>query len=40
MHCPNSDLICARQGIWLEQSLFLARGRTWDDIARSLVKNP
>jgi len=37
-HCPNSDLICARQGIWLEQSLFLGSRADMNDIGRAFEK--
>lgn len=36
--CPNSDLICRDQGVWLEQSLFLGRRADMDDIARAFGK--
>ena len=36
--CPNSDLICHEQGLWLEQSIFLGRQRDMDDIARAFEK--
>jgi dTDP-4-amino-4,6-dideoxygalactose transaminase len=32
-HCPNSDLICREQGLWLEQALFLGPRADMDDIA-------
>jgi dTDP-4-amino-4,6-dideoxygalactose transaminase len=38
VHCPNSDLICAGQGIWLEQSIFLGSRADMDDIARAFEK--
>jgi dTDP-4-amino-4,6-dideoxygalactose transaminase len=36
--CPNSDLICREQGIWLEQRLFLGPPDDIDDIARAFEK--
>ncbi len=36
--CPNSDLICERQGIWIEQRAFLGGRRDMEDIARSFEK--
>ena len=36
--CPNSDLICREQCIWLEQSLFLGSRTDMDDIARAFEK--
>lgn len=36
--CPNSDLICREQGLWLEQSLFLGPRSDIDDIARAFEK--
>jgi len=38
MHCPNSDRICEREGIWLEQSLLLGSRDDVDDIARAFEK--
>ncbi len=37
-HCPNSDLICREQGVWLQQSLFLGSRADMDDIARAFEK--
>ena len=37
-NCPNSDLICGEQCVWLEQSLFLGPRRDIDDIARAFEK--
>ena len=37
-HCPNSDLICREQCVWLEQSLFLGSRTDMDDIARAFEK--
>jgi dTDP-4-amino-4,6-dideoxygalactose transaminase len=36
--CPNSDLICREQCIWLEQSIFLGNRADMDDIARAFEK--
>ena len=36
--CPNSDLICREQCVWLEQSLFLGIRADMDDIARAFAK--
>lgn len=38
VRCPNSDLICREQGVWLEQNLMLGRRRDIDDIVRALEK--
>ncbi len=38
VRCPNSDLICREQGVWLEQSLFLGSQSDMDDIARAFEK--
>lgn len=38
VRCPNSDLICREQGIWIEQSVFLGPRRDMDDIARAFAK--
>jgi len=37
-NCPNSDLICREQGIWLEQSMFLGSRNDMDDITRAFEK--
>jgi dTDP-4-amino-4,6-dideoxygalactose transaminase len=37
-HCPNSDLICREQGLWMEQRLFLGPRADMDDIARAFEK--
>lgn len=37
-HCPNSDLTCGEQCVWLEQSLFLGTRRDMDDIANAFEK--
>jgi len=36
--CPNSDLICREQGVWLAQSLFLGTRADMDDIVRAFEK--
>jgi hypothetical protein len=36
--CPNSDLICREQGLWLEQALFLGRRADMEDIAAAFEK--
>jgi dTDP-4-amino-4,6-dideoxygalactose transaminase len=36
--CPNSDLLCREQCIWLEQRLFLGRRDDVEDIARAFEK--
>jgi dTDP-4-amino-4,6-dideoxygalactose transaminase len=36
--CPNSDLICREQCVWLEQSIFLGTRADMDDIARAFEK--
>jgi dTDP-4-amino-4,6-dideoxygalactose transaminase len=36
--CPNSDLICREQCVWLEQSLFLGSRADMDDIVRAFEK--
>jgi len=38
VRCPNSDLICREQCVWLEQSIFLGRRADIDDIARAFDK--
>lgn len=38
VQCPNSDLICREQGLWLEQNLFLGSTADMDDIARAFEK--
>jgi dTDP-4-amino-4,6-dideoxygalactose transaminase len=37
-HCPNSDLICREQGLWLEQHLLLGPREDMDDIVRAFEK--
>lgn len=36
--CPNCEKICAEQGAWFEQSLFLGKQSDMDDIARAFEK--
>lgn len=36
--CPNSDLICREQCLWLEQSMFLGPRADMDDLARAFEK--
>ena len=38
VQCPNSDLICREQGVWLEQAMFLGNRADMDDIARAFEK--
>jgi dTDP-4-amino-4,6-dideoxygalactose transaminase len=38
VHCPNSDLICREQAIWLGQSMFLGGRDDMDDIYRAFEK--
>jgi len=38
VHCPNSDLICREQCVWLEQSIFLGTRADMDDIAQAFEK--
>jgi dTDP-4-amino-4,6-dideoxygalactose transaminase len=37
-HCPNSDLLCREQCIWLEQNLLLGTQEDMDDIVRAFEK--
>jgi dTDP-4-amino-4,6-dideoxygalactose transaminase len=37
-NCPNSDLICRGQCVWLEQNLFLGPRSDMDDIANAFEK--
>ncbi len=37
-HCPNSDLICREQCIWIEQSTFLGPRADMEDIADAFEK--
>jgi dTDP-4-amino-4,6-dideoxygalactose transaminase len=36
--CPNSDLICEHQGIWIDQRTFLGSRTDMDDIASAFEK--
>lgn len=36
--CPNSDLICREQGLWIEQSVFLGSRGDMDEIAQAFEK--
>jgi dTDP-4-amino-4,6-dideoxygalactose transaminase len=38
VRCPNCEKICAEQGAWMEQSLFLGSQSDMDDIARAFEK--
>ena len=38
VRCPNCETICAEQGAWLEQSVFLGTKSDMDDIARAFHK--
>lgn len=38
VHCPNSDLICREQAVWLGQSLLLGDASDIDDIAHAFEK--
>jgi dTDP-4-amino-4,6-dideoxygalactose transaminase len=38
VHCPNSDLLCREQGLWLEQAMFLGPREDMDDIYRAFEK--
>jgi dTDP-4-amino-4,6-dideoxygalactose transaminase len=38
VRCPNSDLICREQAIWLGQSMFLGTRSDMDDIYRAFEK--
>jgi dTDP-4-amino-4,6-dideoxygalactose transaminase len=38
VNCPNSDLLCREQCIWLEQNLFLGSRADMDDIAEAFEK--
>jgi len=37
-HCPNSDVICREQGLWLGQNLLLGPDEDIDDIAHAFEK--
>jgi dTDP-4-amino-4,6-dideoxygalactose transaminase len=38
VHCPNSDLLCREQALWLEQAMFLGPRQDMDDICRAFEK--
>jgi len=38
VQCPNSDLICREQGLWLEQAMMLGLRRDMDDIYHAFEK--
>jgi dTDP-4-amino-4,6-dideoxygalactose transaminase len=38
IHCPNCDLICREQCVWLEQNLFLGSRADMNDIACAFEK--
>jgi dTDP-4-amino-4,6-dideoxygalactose transaminase len=38
VNCPNSDLICREQCVWLEQSIFLGTRADMNDIASAFEK--
>ena len=38
VHCPNSDLLCREQAVWLEQSIFLGPREDAEDVARGFEK--
>lgn len=38
VRCPNSELMCREQGLWLEQSLFLGSRSDMNDIASAFEK--
>jgi dTDP-4-amino-4,6-dideoxygalactose transaminase len=38
VNCPNSDLVCREQCVWLEQSIFLGARADMDDIANAFEK--
>ncbi len=38
IHCPNSDLLCREQCLWLEQNLLLGPKADTEDIARAFEK--
>ncbi len=38
VQCPNCEKICAEQGAWMEQSLFLGPPEDMEDIARAFEK--
>ena len=38
VQCPNSDLICREQGVWLEHAMLLGNRADMNDIARAFEK--
>jgi dTDP-4-amino-4,6-dideoxygalactose transaminase len=38
VRCPNSDLLCREQALWLEQAMFLGPRDDIDDVARAFEK--
>jgi dTDP-4-amino-4,6-dideoxygalactose transaminase len=38
VHCPNSDLLCREQSLWLEQAMFLGPREDMDDVCRAFEK--
>jgi dTDP-4-amino-4,6-dideoxygalactose transaminase len=38
VHCPNSDLLCREQALWLEQAMFLGPREDMNDICRAFEK--
>jgi dTDP-4-amino-4,6-dideoxygalactose transaminase len=38
VHCPNSDLLCREQALWLEQAALLGPREDMDDIYRAFEK--
>jgi dTDP-4-amino-4,6-dideoxygalactose transaminase len=38
VQCPNSDLICREQGVWLEQAMLLGPRADMDDVYRAFEK--
>jgi len=38
VHCPNSDLLCREQGLWLEQAILLGPHEDMDDIYHAFEK--
>jgi len=38
VHCPNSDRICAQQGLWIEQRVFLGSRSDMNDVALAFEK--
>jgi dTDP-4-amino-4,6-dideoxygalactose transaminase len=38
VQCPNSDLICREQGVWLDHAMFLGNRADMNDIARAFEK--